>query len=291
MGNDPMMRTLMSDAIDRKIKLRFLGTGVGRFSLRFTKASIPTRFSRSLRKYVRVSEAINWLKRKLNLSFADADVLHDDTRDLRKHPGKFDILLTSPPYLPAASGRESYSKARAPSLIALGMEDSESVNDLIDGAVGAMNNNDINKSSLTEKQLDLVEWLENDDLRHIKAAPTARYFQDMRKTFKQMRSLVKPGGAAIMVSGKQSTFYEFESREKLYVVESAELLANEANMSGFDVNSLQDVKLQKSNSNARPRSLDDYYETLIHLTNPKTDSMNQKSTPNKQLSSTANNDK
>lgn len=269
LGDDPMLRTIMSDAIDRKIKLRFLGTGVGRFSLRFTKASIPTRFSRSLRKYVRVSEAIDWLKDTLGITFADAEVFHDDTRDLRGDYGKFDVLLTSPPYLPAASGRESYSKARAASLIALGMEDAESVNDLIDGAVGAMGDSDIDQDSLTEDQRDLVEWLENDELRQIKAAPTARYFQDMRKTFNEMRGLVKGGGTAIMVSGKQSTFYEFESREKLYVVESAELLSDEAKMSGFEVEKLQDVKLQKSNSNARPRSLDDYYETLIYLKNPQ----------------------
>jgi len=268
---DSLMRTIMSDAIARKIKMRFLGTGVGRFSLRFTKASIPQSFSRALRKYVRVTEAIDWLKSTLKLELADVEVLQGDTRSLSDRVGKFDVLLTSPPYLPAASGRESYSKARAPSLIALGMEDEESVNNLIDGVVGSMKKESVDRSSLTDDELDLVEWLENDDLRNIKAEPTARYFEDMRKTFREMRKLLKPEGLAIMVSGKQSTFYEFESREALYVVESADLLAEEARISGFEVEKLQDVKLQKSNRNARPRSLDDYYETLIYLREPVED--------------------
>jgi hypothetical protein len=265
---DSLMRTIMSDAIARKIKMRFLGTGVGRFSLRFTKASIPQSFSKALRKYVRVVEAIDWVKSTLKIELADAEILQGDTRSLSERIGEFDVLLTSPPYLPAASGRESYSKARAPSLIALGMEDEKSVNNLIDGVVGSMKKESVDRASLTDEELDLVEWLENDDLRNIKAEPTARYFEDMRKTFQEMHKLLKPGGLAIMVSGKQSTFYEFESRETLYVVESADLLAEEARISGFEVEKLQDVKLQKSNRNARPRSLDDYYETLIYLREP-----------------------
>jgi len=35
------------------------------------------------------------------------------------------------------------------------------------------------------------------------------------------------------------------------------------------VEALHDIKLFKSNANARPRSLDDYYETLIMLRKPR----------------------
>jgi methylase of polypeptide subunit release factors len=266
--DDIVIKTIFSDAVDRKIKLRFLGTGVGIFSLRFTKASIPERFSRSLKKYIRVIEAIDWLKRTIEIKLSESNVLHGDTTKLSSNVGSFDLLLTSPPYLPAASGRESYSKARAPSLISLGLEDSESVNNLIDGAIGAMSNGELDISSLTDDEKDLVNWLKNDDLREIKAAPTARYFIDMRETFHNMRELLEPGGIAILVSGKQSTFYEFESREELYVVESACLLSEEAKISGLEVYDTKDVKLKKANRNARPRSLDDYYETLIYLREP-----------------------
>ena len=79
---------------------------------------------------------------------------------------------------------------------------------------------------------------------------------------------MSPGGMAIVVSGKESTFYEFSTRRPLLVVHSAELLADEARNAGFAVESLHDIQLNKSNMNARPRSLDDYYETLVVLRNP-----------------------
>ena len=50
---------------------------------------------------------------------------------------------------------------------------------------------------------------------------------------------------------------------------AAELLAEEANNVGFEIEGLHDIQLQKSNRNARPRSLDDYYETLIVLRRPE----------------------
>jgi hypothetical protein len=68
--------------------------------------------------------------------------------------------------------------------------------------------------------------------------------------------------------GKQSTFYQFSTRKELYVVQSAEILAEEAEKAGFEVEGMYDVQLQKANKNARPRSLDDYYETLIYLRKP-----------------------
>lgn len=90
----------------------------------------------------------------------------------------------------------------------------------------------------------------------------------MRKALQQMYQCLRSGALAVIVSGKQSTFYQFSTREELYVVQSAEILAEEAQAIGFTVESLHDVQLQKSNKNARPRSLDDYYETLIFLRKP-----------------------
>jgi hypothetical protein len=51
----------------------------------------------------------------------------------------------------------------------------------------------------------------------------------------------------------------------VHTVKSAELLAEEARIAGFEIQALHHLQLQKSNANARPRSLDDYYETLIML--------------------------
>ena len=263
-----VLRVAMSDAIARKIKMRFLGTGVGRFSLTFAKGNITDMFCKSIDRYSKIAAVSEWMRDELNTRPAEARVLTGDARSMPEETGIFDIIVTSPPYVPSSSGRESYAKARAPSLIALGLEDARTVDDLVDGSVGSMSNNNPDLTRLTVPERRIVDWLQTDELRSIKAAPTAQYFLDMREAFVEMRRALSPGGMAIVVSGKQSTFYEFSTRRTLLVVNSAELLAEEAHRSGFTVESLHDVKLNKSNRNARPRSLDDYYETLIVLRNP-----------------------
>lgn len=264
-----LFRVLMSDVISRKIKFRFLGTGVGRFSLTFTKTPMEKNFISMMEKYVKVAAISEWIQENLCIEYAPATSSRADARELPCKENQFDFLITSPPYLPASSGRESYAKARAPSLIALGIFEPDEISGLAGDAIGSMDPEDIPLDELTEQERDLVEWLLNDDLREIKGPPTAQYFLDMRKTLKEMRRILEPGAKAVMVSGKQSTFYESESREPLYVAEAAEMLADEAEMAGFEVLELQDIQLEKPNKNARPRSLDDYYETLIVLQNPE----------------------
>lgn len=265
----PLFRVLMSDAISRKIRMRFLGTGVGRFSLTFAKTPIAQIFGKSLTKYAKVAATSEWLRHTIHLDFADAQVAKADARHIPDDLGRFDILVTSPPYLPASSGRESYAKARAPSLIALGMRRHDEIDDLVDDSIGSMYGDGVDLEMLAKCERDLVEWLRRDELRAIKAEPTARYFLDMRRAFSEMRRVMLPGAYCIVVSGKQSTFYQFSTRKALYVVPSAQILADEAQRVGFEIESLQDVQLVKLNRNARPRSLDDYYETIITLRNPE----------------------
>jgi DNA modification methylase len=263
-----LFRVLMSDAISRRIRMRFLGTGVGRFSLTFSKTPLDQIFIRSLDRYTKVAATFEWLFETLHLSAADAQVVEANATSIPKEAGEFDILVTSPPYLPASSGRESYAKARAPSLIALGITTHEDVDNLVDDSIGSMGGNGVNRSKLTDQEEMIVRWLEQDELRSIKANPTARYFLDMRQVFAEMHKVLVPGALAIVVSGKQSTFYQFSTREALYVVPVAKILADEAQSVGFEIEALHDVQLQKANMNARPRSLDDYYETLIMLRRP-----------------------
>lgn len=248
--------------------MRFLGTGVGRFSLTLAKTPATQLLLRSLQRYVKTIAVYDWLRQTIRLACAPAEVIEGDARCLPDGLGTFDLVLTSPPYLPASSGRESYAKARAPSLIALGIKDPQQVDSLVDGSIGSMDGQLDETAALTVAEQQLVSWLQADPLRSIKATPTARYFLDMRRSFDQLATALRPGGIAVVVSGKQSTFYHFQSRQPLYVVPAAELLAEEAMQAGLLVEGLLDVQLQKSNRNARPRSLDDYYETLIRLRRP-----------------------
>jgi predicted RNA methylase len=263
-----LFRVLMSDAISRKIRMRFLGTGVGRFSFTLAQTPLARIFSKSLEDYVKVAAISEWCRKTLNLKFASADVVAADTRHIPDGLGPFDILLTSPPYLPASSGRESYAKARAPSLIALGIKTHDNVDNLADDSIGSMDGNGVDIASLTSEERRVVEWLQHDESRSIKAEPTARYFLDMRQTYREMLRILSPGALAVVVSGKQSIFYQFSTREVLLTVPCAELLAEEACGVGFEVVGLHDVQLNKANMNARPRSLDSYFETLIFLRKP-----------------------
>lgn len=263
-----IVRVLASDAIDRRMKMRVLGTGVGRFSLRFTKTPMPERFVDALERTVRRAAAAAWARERLGIDFASGAAVVGDARALPAAGGGADLVVTSPPYLPAASGRESYARARALSLIGLGMEDAAGVDQLIGTSVGSMRDVEVAPAeleALDEEERALVAWLADDDLRSIKAEPTARYFLDMRRCFAETARALRDGGVAVFVSGKQSTFYEFESREVLREVPAARLLAAEAGRGGLEVGELLDVKLKKGNRNARPRSLDDYYETAIFL--------------------------
>jgi DNA modification methylase len=264
----PLFRVLMSDAIARRVRMRFLGTGVGRFSLSFGRSSAPEIFARSLARSVKTASALEWLRETVSLHLASAQVIEGDARYVPGRPGYYDILLTSPPYLPASSGRESYARARAPSLIALGLKDRRGVDHLADDSVGSMDGREIDWGELTDDQRQLVDWLGADPLREIKARPTARYFLDMRRALSEMARVLRPEGLAVIVTGKQSTFYRFATREPLYTVPSAEFLAEEGERAGLLVDALYDVELKKANRNARPRSLDDYFETLIVLRKP-----------------------
>lgn len=264
-----LFRVLLSDAITRRIRMRFLGTGVGRFSLIFSSETLPVLFARSLQHYVKVVAAIEWLRDTLELHLAPAQVFKTDARSASEVTGLFDILVASPPYLPASSGRESYARARTPSLIALKMADIAEADTLADEAIGSMSQTPVDLSGLTAREMETIQWLRQDNLRGIKAEPVARYFLDMRQSFQTMYRLLSPGALAVMVSGKQSTFYRFSTREVLHTAYTAEMLAEEAASAGFEVEALQDIQLMKSNANARPRSLDDYYETLIFLRRPE----------------------
>lgn len=265
-----LMRVLFSDAIARKVRLRFLGTGVGRFSLAVRKTPLEELVLRGIERCAAGAAAREWLEATLRLRPATAEAHVADARHMPADLGTFDVVVTSPPYLPASSGRESYTKGRAPSLIALGLRDHLTVDALVEESVGSMDGADMDTDAaeLTAAQEALVAWLRNDSLRSIKADPTARYFLDMRRAFAEMRRVLAPGARAAVVSGKTSTFYQFATRNPLYVAPVAEMLADEAQRAGLLVEGMHDIQLHKTNRNARPRSLDAYFETLIMLRQP-----------------------
>lgn len=262
------IQTLLSDAISRKVKLRFLGTGSGRFSLNVIKSEINDLFEKNLELYLKKFRAKKWLFNYLGLPKTNSKAEIKDAKHLSKNSSKFDFLLTSPPYIPAASGRESYAKARALAMTSLDVTKPSEIDSILRESMGSMNNkNGTSFTDLTAKEKEVYEWLYNDQLRKIKASPTAKYFLDIRKSLLAMKNILKDDATAIFVISKQSTFYEMKTKKQLFTIDLAEIFAEEAEKTGFKVEKTLDLKLKKNNRNARPRSIDDYYESIIFLRN------------------------
>src|SRR5207237_4948378 len=112
----------------------------------------------------KVAATCEWLRETLHLQPADARVVRADTRHIPEELGMFDMLVTSPPYMPASSGRESYARARAPSLIALGMRAHDDVDLLVDESIGSMEGNGVDLSQLRSEERVIVDWLATDEL-------------------------------------------------------------------------------------------------------------------------------
>jgi tRNA G10 N-methylase Trm11 len=288
-----LARICLSDALTRKLHMRFLGTGVGRFALEVRRASVRALFlSRYTALCREAALSANVLPAYGLAPPAAAAVARADARALPLRTGSAGAVLTSPPYLPASSGRENYLISKAPSLLLLGLLDAGGVEQLNQRAAGSMGAAaDPEQTSagglplvgaaeaagagrqtaaaaaarLSLEERRLVDWLAADPLRAIKAEPVRRYFLHLRAALLELRRVLRSGGRAALVIGTRSTFYRFSTREPVYTVETAALLAEAAQALGFSVEDFIEIELDKGNRNARPRSLDSYSETILIL--------------------------
>jgi len=266
-------KVFASDAITRRVKMRILGTGSGRFSLDFSKKTSLEILIDSLMEHKHIAEALSWARRSgilpANPYSVQANV--GDARNLT-YKEAVDAVLTSPPYLPASSGRESYAKHRALSLLTINGQTVADIDSLIRQSMGSTENlkGDITPQAypihdLSDTERSIISWLQEDPLRQSKAPAFTQYFRDVRRALAATHRALKPGHKAVFVVGKQSTFYEFSSKKPLLIVPLAEIFAASAERVGFTVEKAIDIKLAKRMPNARPRSLDDYFETALIL--------------------------
>ena len=177
----------------------------------------------------------------------------------------FDIIVTSPPYLPASSGREDYVIGKLISLKAMGLLDGNSKDSYVTKSIGSMENHKSGKELflLPDSVRKLYEWLINDPLRKIKAAPIVSYYYSLKESLVQDRRTIKPNGKIIYIIGKESVFYSLSTREILYKVECDKIFKDIAHMVGLNIDKVIDIELDKKNAVARPRSTDKYYECAI----------------------------
>src|SRR6185437_14196159 len=119
-----LARLALSDALTRKLRMRFLGTGVGRFALEPARPSVTALYRRRRQAVADAFSLYYELLKPIGLGLrSTGTALVGDARSLPIGAGAAAAVLTSPPYLPASSGRENYLRGKAPSLLALGLLD------------------------------------------------------------------------------------------------------------------------------------------------------------------------
>ncbi|HZQ38428.1 MAG TPA: hypothetical protein VFD32_21045, partial [Dehalococcoidia bacterium] len=196
-------RLALSDALTRKLRMRFLGTGVGRFALEPARPSVTALYRRRREAIARAATLNARVLAGAGLALrAPAAALIGDARALPLADGAVSAVLTSPPYLPASSGRENYLRSKAPSLLALGLLDAAGLETLDRRATGSMHAAAGDGGiPLLPGEARLIAWLAADPLRAIKAEPSRRYFADLRRALDEMRRVLQPGGRAAVVVG------------------------------------------------------------------------------------------
>ena len=259
----------LSDALTRKFVIRMMGTGVGRFALEIAKTPLDKLVKSNIESSIRSVAYIKALMNAYNIEIANSKIIKGTAVELPFCDNEFSLILTSPPYLPASSGREDYLVGKAISNTALGIMTNEEIEEAEKLSVGSMKWEESDTDNLPTAVISLYNWLLQDELRNIKAKPTLAYYISLNEALNENFRTLLPGGIAIYVIGKESVFYKFSTREVLYRVSCDEIFQELALSNGFQILERIDVELDKKNKNARPRSLDSYYETVFILQKPQ----------------------
>lgn len=260
-----LLKICLSDALTRKFVIRMMGTGVGRFALEIAKTSLDTLMASNLKSLVNSCHTAQSLIEAYGISLGQATVQHGTAISLPFGTNSFSIIITSPPYLPASSGREDYLVGKAISCLALNLMTDDEIETAETSSVGSMKWVIVNGDGLPSAVYKLHDWLLSDPLRAIKAKPTLAYYVSLKQALEESFRVLMNNGLAFFVIGKESVFYKFSSREVLYKVECDKIFAELAMSSGFKIEEQINVQLDKKNMNARPRSLDSFFETVFVL--------------------------
>ena len=155
-----LLEICLSDALTKKFNIRMMGTGVGRFALEIAKRQITSLMESNLLTLQHTLQVVDTLRAAYNLRIAPATVRNGSATNMPLDDNSISIILTSPPYLPASSGREDYLMGKAISITALKLMTPEQIEVTETMSIGSMRANVEN----TEQQLPpevyrLHEWL------------------------------------------------------------------------------------------------------------------------------------
>jgi hypothetical protein len=103
-------------------------------------------------------------------------------------------VVTSPPYLPASSGRETYLRSRAASLIALGLMEEKEILQREQRLLGSILSMPTKNAIVPEQVSSLASWMAPQRVRGPKANPTIAYFEQLAASLREIRRVLVPGG-------------------------------------------------------------------------------------------------
>jgi DNA modification methylase len=266
-----LLRLALSHALATKISLRWMGTGDNRFALSVAKRGIAPIMDAHLRRMLKGLAQRDELVAAGLLDvdeLAPAKLLRGDVRDLGLEDDSFGGIVTSPPYLPASSGRETYLRSRAPSLVALNFLSEAEIlqqDQLMVGSILRRLNG--HQTVLPREIEDLVAWMRPQRARAPKAEPTAVYFHDLAESLREMGRVLKPSGRVAMVVSNEHIFYDLITRETVRTLSMpdtiAELIAEPRNEIPLKIDRVIRIELPKMDYAARPASRGPYSEAIV----------------------------
>ncbi|WP_313137360.1 DNA methyltransferase [Paracoccus jeotgali] len=264
-----LSKLALSHAISTKISLRWMGTGDDRFALEIGKRTITSVMLSQLKMYAEKARSATLIREQGGFnSFVDPQFQVGSALRLPLGDCSVDSIVTSPPYLPAASGRETYLRSRAASLVALGLMTEDEVlaaeHDIM-GSVLATGT--AATSTVPPMVLELTDWMLPQRARSPKALPTIAYFENLRRSLVEMNRVLKPGGKGAMVVSKEHVFWELVSRKIVRRFNMAaavsEIIEGEKYGVGMRVDEVINLELPKMDFAARPGAKHAYAESII----------------------------
>jgi hypothetical protein len=263
-----LFKVCLSHALTKKIRLRFVGIGNGRFTFDVAKVRVLELFLKKSYHMLAISEAFTWLKR-CGVHLGNVEVHRNSATNITDvfPPNSIDLVLTSPPYIPASSGREHYARARAIPLVLTGAASVDELEELDNSFIGEMNGHgedDTDVQMMPEAVRRTLTFLSNDTQRRPKYMPTLQYYRDIRRVLEGVNTTLTEDGFALFVVADSHTFYIHKTKEILHTVDATNAICEVGQQAGLHVTDVLGVPLMKSGGlNARPRSTDDYSEAVV----------------------------
>ncbi|QFP77751.1 TRM11 family methyltransferase [Deinococcus sp. AJ005] len=254
---------LLSDALNKKIKYRYIGIGNGRYTVELQKRKMSERYFAKKKELELNSTVIHGLVNDQNTA---RFITLGDASDIKVWPSeKFDLIITSPPYLPASSGRETYYSTRAVIYNILDQNSCDTdreVEPLIRADLLRMNTSaeilaylSSNKGGNPQKDAMRFER---------KYEPTITYLAMMINFLKNSAIRLKRDGRLVLVVAKQHIFYSSQTQKIEFVLDSEKLYTELAAYSGLELKESISIKLDKSQAGIdKPRGKDEYSEIVL----------------------------